>query len=413
MHIGIDATCWHNKRGYGRHARSLLRALVKCDTDNQYTFVLDAPPNGEPLPDGVECRLVTASAPTAVAAASNGHRSLRDMWRMSRALSAAEFDVLVFPTVYSYVPVWSRAKKVVLIHDIIAEKYPQLTLPNRMSRIFWKTKVALGRRQADALVTVSEYSRQSMVEYFRVSPAQVHVVGEAGDPVFRVLDDATPTPRLKELALGDDSRSIVYIGGFSPHKNLETLIAAFRQIASCDDLNDAKLVLVGEYQKEVFHSYYSTIRDLVDQWGLSQRVVFTGFLPDDELVVLLNRATVLALPSLLEGYGLPAVEAAACGCPVVATTASPLPQLLGDGGIFLDPMDHFGWRRALQDVLRLPNLRQRMREAGLAAAGKLSWELAAQQMKSVLNNVRNGAANPAHQTPSTSHSRGRNGTVQW
>lgn len=387
MHVGVDATCWHNGRGYGRHARALLRALVRTDPDNRYTFVLDAPPNGEPLPPEADSRLVAASAPTAVAAAANGRRSLRDMWRMSRTLSAAEFDLLLFPSVYSYVPVFTRAKKVVVIHDVIAETFPHLTLPSRAGRLFWKAKVGLGRRQADALVTVSEHSRRGIVDRFRIAADRVHVVGEAGDPAFRVLDDTRPSTRLQELGLGSDSRLVVYVGGFSPHKNLETLVAAFAEAAACPDLADVRLVLVGEYQKEVFHSYAGTVRRLVDDLGLGNRVVFTGFLPDDELALLLNRAGVLALPSLLEGFGLPAVEAAACGCPVIATTASPLPDLLGDGGVFLDPADRAGWARELIAVLRSPERRAAMRTAGLAAAGRLTWNAAARQMLAVFDAV--------------------------
>jgi glycosyltransferase involved in cell wall biosynthesis len=90
---------------------------------------------------------------------------------------------------------------------------------------------------------------------------------------------------------------------------------------------------------------------------------------------------------LLEGFGLPAIEAAACGCPVLATTASPLPTLLGDGGRFVDPLDSAGWERALIEVLHSEELRQRMRDAGLAAARRLTWDLAAQQLQTVLRKV--------------------------
>ncbi len=387
MHIGVDATCWHNKRGYGRHARALLRAAVRNDRDNQYTFVLDAPVDDEPLPSISQCHIVASSKPTTVAASSSGRRGIRDMWRMSRALSNSQFDLVLFPTVYSYVPVWSRAKKVVLIHDIIAEKFPSLTLPSRLGRLFWKAKVALGRRQADALVTVSEHSRRGIVEHFGIAAERVHVVSEAGDPAFRVLDEVTPSPRLRELGLAADNRTIVYVGGFNPHKNLETLIAAFAKIALCDELSDVRLVLVGDYQNEVFHSYYGTIRRLVDDLGVCQRVVFTGFLPDDDLAILLNRATVLALPSLLEGFGLPAIEAAACGCPVVATTASPLPDLLGEGGVFVDPLDRKGWEIALKEVLQSSDRQARLRRAGLEAASRLTWDAAALQLLDVFQNV--------------------------
>src|SRR5678815_2940006 len=132
-----------------------------------------------------------------------------------------------FPTIYSYVPVFSRARKLVMVHDVIAETYPQLTVPRRTARLFWKMKTALGRFQADALITVSDYSREGIVNRFRLDPERVFVVGEAADPVFRRLDAATPGPQLRSLGIDGKRRMAVYMGGFSPHKNLVALVSAF------------------------------------------------------------------------------------------------------------------------------------------------------------------------------------------
>src|ERR1700678_3862334 len=121
VRIGVDATCWHNRRGYGRHARALQRALIRLDAANQYTLFLDSTDPAEATPDGCEVRTLKPDVPTVQAASADGHRSLADMWRMSRALSTPKFDVLLFPTIYSYVPVFGPARKLVMVHDIIAE----------------------------------------------------------------------------------------------------------------------------------------------------------------------------------------------------------------------------------------------------------------------------------------------------
>jgi glycosyltransferase involved in cell wall biosynthesis len=384
MNIGVDATCWQNTRGYGRHARSLLCALVKFDKENHYTFFLDSSEDLGDLPAAVEYKMIRANAPTVVAASANGHRSAGDMWGMTRAMSFSKLDILLFPTIYSYVPVVSRAKKIVVIHDVIAEKYPSLTMPNRRGRLFWKTKVALGRWQADAVVTVSDYSRRGLEEYFGLAADRVHVVGEASDPIFRRLDETQFTPRLKALGLDEHLRAIVYVGGFSPHKNLETLVNAFAKVSSQPSFADVTLVLVGEHQKEVFHSYAGAIKRQIEELGLARRVVFTGYLPDDELVVLLNRATVLVLPSLIEGFGLPAVEAAACGCPVIATKESPLPALLGPSSLYFDPTRREELEDALSRVLGSQTLRSKMSKGGREAASLLTWEAAARQMASLI-----------------------------
>lgn len=387
MHIGVDATCWQNNRGYGRHARALLSALVQLDVGNRYTFYLDSVENSDSLPPQAEARWVSTSAPTVRAASSNGHRSIGDMWQMSHALSDASLDLLFFPTVYSYVPVISRAKKIIMIHDIIADKFPHLTFPSRTGRLFWNAKSALGRWQADAIATVSDFSRDELVRHFGLAKERVFVVAEASDSVFRRLEHPQLTPYLRVLGIDDAARTVIYVGGFGPHKNLEGLVAVFARIAAKDDLSDVRLVMVGEHDRETFHSYFGTIRQQVAELGLGNRVIFTGYLPDDELRVLLNQGTVLVLPSLMEGFGLPAVEAAACGCPVIATTASPLPELLGEGGIYFEPTKLGDLEGALTRVLASSALREQMRHAGLAAAQKLTWDAAARQLMDLIEQV--------------------------
>ena len=386
MRIAVDATCWHNRRGYGRHARALLRALIRQDTGNRYTLFLDSTEAAEPTPEECEVRVLRPSVPTVQAASANGRRSIADMWRMSRALSADEFDAVLFPTIYSYVPVFSRARKLVMVHDIIAETFPKLTTPRLASRIFWNTKVALGRMQADALITVSDYSRAGILKHFRMEPERVFVVGEAADPIFRRLEHPVPGPKLRSLGIDGTRRLAVYVGGFSPHKNLEALVSAFAGIAARDDLADVLLVMVGDTSGDAFHTYFGVIAAQVEALGLKDRVIFTGFLDDEELVVLLNLASVLVLPSLMEGFGLPAVEAAACGCPVIATKASPLEGLLGDASIHIDPIEA-EISRALDEVLSSRELRTRMSERGLDAARRLTWDNAGRQMMDVIGKV--------------------------
>jgi glycosyltransferase involved in cell wall biosynthesis len=386
MRIGVDATCWHNRRGYGRHARALLGALIPLDAANRYTLFLDSTEAAEPTPKGCQVRLVRSSVSTVQAASANGRRSLADMWRMSRALSASEFDIVLFPTIYSYVPVRTRARKLVMVHDVIAETFPQLTVPRLSSRIFWNTKVTLGRMQADALITVSDYSRGCILKRFGTDPRRVFVVGEAADPVFRRLDYPEPGLKLRGLGLDGTRRMAVYVGGFSPHKNLEGLVAAFARIAARPEFKDVLLVMVGDTSGDAFHTYFGTIAAQVEALGLRERVVFTGFLEDQELVVLLNIASVSVLPSLMEGFGLPAVEAAACGCPVIATKASPLEGLLGGAGIFINSNED-EIHRALELVLSSPEMKLTMGEAGLRAARRLTWEEAARQMMDVIQKV--------------------------
>jgi glycosyltransferase involved in cell wall biosynthesis len=365
----------------------LLSRLVQCDPENQYTFVVDSDEQLEGIPAAAEIKIVRTNKPTAEAAAADGRRSAMDLVRMSWALSCQAFKIVLFPTAYSYVPVLSKARKVVVIHDVIAETFPHLTLPRRVGRIFWDAKLAASRWQADAIVTVSEYSRQGLARQFKLPLERIAVVGEASDTIFHPIESPPLTTRLRELGVSNQHRMIAYVGGFGPHKNLDALVTVFARLASRPGSSDLRLIMVGQTSGEAFYSHAELLKQRITELELTDRVIFTGFLPDSDLAVLLNLSTVLTLPSLMEGFGLPAVEAAACGCPVIATTSSPLPELLGDGGIYVDPTNWDELEDALNRVLASPELRRRMREAGRAAAAQLSWDAAALQMKRVLHEV--------------------------
>jgi glycosyltransferase involved in cell wall biosynthesis len=176
------------------------------------------------------------------------------------------------------------------------------------------------------------------------------------------------------------------MGGFSPHKNLEALVSAFARIAACKEFADVILVMTGDTSGDAFHTYFGTIAAQVKALGLQERVIFTGFLEDSDAVLLLNLAAVLLLPSLMEGFGLPAVEAAACGCPVIATKASPLPGLLGRGGIYVGTGED-DIAGALETVLSSEDLRREMSAAALTAANRLTWDLAGRQMLGVIERM--------------------------
>jgi glycosyltransferase involved in cell wall biosynthesis len=381
LRIGIDATCWRMRRGFGRHARCLLGAMLEVDPGNEYLFFIDSDEVAGELPSDVRTRVVGPSTPSS----RSGARRPRDLLRAAMAMSAASLDVIVFPAIYSYVPVFSRARKIVMVHDTTADEYPEFALHSRCARVLWSLKGMLARRQADALLAVSEYARSQIVRRFALPDDRIGIVGEAPDRRFRVLPrPLVPTDTLRQLGFHPENRAIVYVGGFSPHKNLESLVQAFAHIASDGRYGAVKLFLVGDHDHDSFFSCYLRVKEEVAAMGLEGRVIFTGYLPDDDLVVLLNLAEMLVLPSMNEGFGLPAAEAAACGCPVVATTASPLRSILGDAMLSIDPRSEVQLRDAIIAVLSSGALRERMRAAGPLAAARLSWEEEARRLLAII-----------------------------
>lgn len=387
MRIGVEATCWHNQRGYGRHLRSLIGALLEIDSGNTYELFADGGGMPQLSSPNAQVRVVCTARPVLAAASVHGHRGLLDLARMSRAMSAAKLDLLIFPTIYSYVPVVTRAKRMVFVHDVIAETYPALTTPGAASRLLWKMKSAAGRRQADAVVTVSDYSKRLIIERFRLPPAKVFVVGEASASVFGPRTGNAMADWRRSLGVDPQGPIVVYVGGFGPHKNVGALVAAFDEIVSMPRFCNARLVLVGENANETFHSEIGAIRRSIHERGLDRCVSFTGFITDEALAALLSTSSVLVLPSLIEGFGLPAIEAAACGCPVIATSESPLPELLGGAAIYFDPRETRQLAAALGRVLDSAELRAQMRAEGMEAAARLSWKAAARTLLGAIETV--------------------------
>lgn len=378
LHIGVDATCWNLTRGFGRHARCLLTALVNQKQPHRYTFVMDQSDDLWPLPPQIEVIRLAVNRPTIQAAARGSRRSLVDMWRLSRVFADPSFDRVLFPTAFSYVPFFSRARKWVMLLDVTAELYPGLTFESRKARFFWQLKTWAAVWQAHRILTISEHSRRGLAQYYRRPASSIDVVELAASEVFRPLRHPRLSSHLRQCGLDPQRPMVVYLGGFGPLKNVSALIAAFARLER--KFPDCDLVLVGEHQQETFHSTFDQLVDQVARLGLQARVHFTGYVPDEELAPLLNLAQVLVLPSFNEGFGLPAVEAAACGCPVIATRSSPLPELLQEGGLYIDPHEPQQLEQALERVLEDQELRQEMSRAALRQARQLCWNLAAQRL---------------------------------
>ncbi len=387
MRIGVDATCWTNRRGYGRFARALLMAALKLDPGREYVFFTDDISPEFPLPSGVDVVRVETSVATVKAAAADGARTPGDMLAVSRAISARELDLIFFPSVYSFVPILHSAPLLVTIHDVIPERFPELVFPTLRGKMFWRAKVALACAQARLILTVSEYSRRCLAQDLRISPRKLRVVSEAGDPAFTRLDSFDLSPLFQKLSLPRGTRFLAYVGGFSPHKNLIALIGWFSAVLRSPGFDDVRLVLVGDYQGDPFFSCYPMLQRQIQKHGLESRVLFPGYMRDDDLRLMFHAATALVLPSMCEGFGLPAVEAAACGTPVLVTTESPLPEILGEGALAIAPDNSQGWVESLTRVLSDADLRNRMSAAGMRAASGLSWRAAAAQLLEIFDEV--------------------------
>lgn len=384
--VGVDACSWINERGYGRFARELLAAMVAAHPEVSFVFFMDrwARERLELAAPNLDVEVVEqGDAPTRAAAAA-GNRSPLDMLRLTRAVRARPTDVFFSPSVYTYFPLPPGQRAVVTIHDAIAERFPELTLPTARARMFWNAKVRLAIWQARLLLTVSEYSARDLVSVLGIAKERVRVTSEAPSPAYRPSESPGDIERAaREVGLPAGARWLTYVGGFNPHKHVDLVVRAH---AACLDPGGAPLhlLLVGDAGRDVFHGDGARIRAAIEAAGTQARVHWAGFVPDEKLRHLHSGAVALMLPSACEGFGLPAVEAAACGAPVIATRESPLPELLEGGGIFVRPGDEGELVSALRTLLGDEPARRRMGTVARERVAAMSWPRSAATTMAVL-----------------------------
>ncbi|MDE2509445.1 MAG: glycosyltransferase family 4 protein [Planctomycetota bacterium] len=370
MKIGIDGGCLANKRGFGRFARHALAALARANTSHELVVFVDRPSLAAAgVPEGVRRVVVDVAEAPSRAASSVSRRRFADLFAMSRATARERLDLLYFPASYSYFPPWNVGRVVVTMHDVLAFRHPHLVFTNGRGRLAWRLKEQAAVRRADLIMTVSESARRDLIACFRLDRDRVRAVHEAADAVFRPLErDAACDAALAAAGLAPDAKFLLYVGGLSPHKNLPRLLEAFARAAPPDWL----LTLVGDLG-DGFHSHVPALREHVARLHLEARVLFTGYLCDEILVHLYNRSIALAQPSLLEGFGLPAVEAMACGAPVLASRAGSLPEVVGDAGIYFNPRDVEAIARAISALRDDPALRDELARRALERARQFDW----------------------------------------
>ena len=381
LRIGIDGTCLGSGRGYGRFLRELLPPLLaQCGADEYVLFVDAETAARAKLPAMPVVRLETGAS-QADAASARGARSPLDMLRMGRGVGRERLDAFYFPSVYSYFPLPPRIPLAVAIHDTIPERHGKIVFPRWQNRALWWAKSRAARFQARTLITVSEYARRQLAETFAMPAERIFVTPEAPSPAFAPVADAGAiTKTLAARGIPDDPY-FLYVGGFNPHKNVTGLVRAF---AAATARTRVRLMLVGDYQGDVFHQDLATIRAEIARADVDSRVNWTGFVPDGELRFLYAGALAAVLPAFEEGFGLPAVEAAACGAPCIATRESPLPEVLAGGGFFFDPHDARQLEAGLRRALEAPAEREAWAKAALTRASALSWDVTARATREAL-----------------------------
>jgi glycosyltransferase involved in cell wall biosynthesis len=381
MRIGIDATSWTNQRGYGRFTRELLHAIASLPSDDEYVMLADRQTAEQAqFPTGWSTIVAATSMSQAEAAASDARRSIRDMWAMRRMAGIEPLDLVFFPTVYSYFPLGGDVPCVVTFHDVIPETHPNLVFENRRSQFLWNVKTRLALRRSSSVVTVSEASKKGLMKVFGIPADRIRLISEAPSAEFRPVRDAGREHQevLERYNMHVGEAFFLYVGGISPHKNIDALIRAVADMRT-EPVCSPRLVLVGDYEKDVFRTCHADLSQLSQSLGIADRVSFVGFVPDEDLAHLYSASLAFVLPSFLEGFGLPAVEAMACGAAVIASDRGSLPEVVGGAGHLFDPSDLEALIHALRLLATDETYREELRAQSLDRARDFQWERSARR----------------------------------
>ena len=271
------------------------------------------------------------------------------------------------------IPLVGRScKYVVTVHDVIPLILPETFTPRH--RLVVRMALARVRRKADCVIVPSHAVERDVVRRVGLPEDRVVVTHEGCEPRFRPVRSAGV---LRDVAAryGLPPRYVLAVGTLEPRKNLTTLLAAFARLRRNGEVDaDLRLVLAGA-RGWLEEPIFATVRSL----GLEDAVRFTGFVDDDDLPAVYSGAALFVFPSLHEGFGLPLLEAMACGVPVVTSNVSSMPEVAGDAATLVDPRDGEGLAAAIGRLLRDEALRDRLREAGIARARQFSWEATARR----------------------------------
>lgn len=233
-------------------------------------------------------------------------------------------------------------------------------------------------KTADKIIAVSNSTKKDLINYFNIPEEKIRVILNAADEKFKPLSDKEVKEAKQKYSL--NFPFILYVGTLEPRKNIPSLIKAFYKLKKKN--LQYKLVITGKKGWK-----YKEIFETIDKLNLQNDVVFTGYVADEDLPALYNAADLFVYPSIYEGFGLPPLEAMACGTPVITSNTSSLPEVVGDAGIMIDPPDVDGLADAMHEVLTNEGLREDMIKKGLERAKMFSWEKCARETLEVYEEV--------------------------
>ena len=363
MRIGFDLSITKiNQAGTSIYAANLIKTLRQVDTGNQYL-------------------LFAVNQQSDMSSIKSVHTRLNTIYRdiiwthtvLPYQLARASIDIIHMPA--NVIPLFSPCKTVVFIHDTTVFDFPEKF--SVWQRTYARFFTLFAATHASAILTNSEQSKRDIIKHFKVNPTKIIVTYLAAASEFRRIPKSEITTIKQKYEL---KTFILTVGTLEPRKNMLRLLQAFAQLRA----NGFSGMLIHAGPKGWL---YDDVLAEVDRLKLQDSVRFLGRVPIQDLVGLYNAASLFVYPSLYEGFGLPVLEAMACGCPVITSATSSLPEVAGDAALLVDPYNVEKLAAAMAEILDNQALATTLRERGVKQAKLFSWERCAQETLAVYNQL--------------------------
>jgi glycosyltransferase involved in cell wall biosynthesis len=361
MRIAIDArgVNWYSGTGIGTYTSQIIKHMLRNDINNSYLLYWWG-----------ENYKTLYNNNVSISMASKKHRKFFEEQFFPQSLKSNNIDVYHIPQNGIGMPQKKTCNYISTIHDLIPYIMPETVGKGYLKRFI--TAMPQIVQNSDTIITVSEFSKKDIIKIFNVEENKIKVTPLAAEDYFKPIDLEKSNYYIK-ANYNIDYNYILYIGGFSPRKNVRALLIAFSRLYKHLSKN-YKILILGSANDE--HSY---LISLCESLNISDKVIFTGYVPYEALPYFYNSCSVFVYPSLYEGFGLPPLEAMSCGVPVITSNISSIPEVVGDAALLINPFDTEELKNALERVLESKALSDELSTKGYNRSKMFNWEKTAAQ----------------------------------
>ncbi|GAB4259849.1 glycosyltransferase family 4 protein [Thermincola ferriacetica] len=367
MKIGINGQLLAGRRaGIGMYIYNLLRALQKVDSLNQYCIFMGQ----KSLQADLQKIFSEKFQPVCSRFPISGSW-MRILWEqlvLPAQIKKASVDVMHYPD-YALSVLSPFKPSVVTVHDLSFKLFPETFSMGKL--LTKRTLITQSLQKAAQIIAVSENTKRDLVNLYGISPDKIHVVYNGVDHDLFKPVDRQKTKGFLRREYGLETGYILYVGTLEPRKNLVNLLRAYK--LAREKFNISPQMVIAGSKGWLYKDIFKTVSDL----GLNDSIVFTGYIPDDHLPFFYNGASVFVYPSIYEGFGLPPLEAMACGTPVVVSNVSSLPEVVGDAGVTVSPDDIEAMAANISKVLKDRTAASYYSKRGIERASLFTWETTA------------------------------------